>query len=283
MRTVKPLRMSVLHRAFENAGQPMLTVTLLCGFRLDAPKAIQHEVALWKAVQNTWPNQPIDEFMPKTRGEVLVGGSAFVVGQPAPATTVRVAIFRDGAPLVDKELAVFGDRTWNTLGMSAPEAFTEMPMSWSRAFGGEGFADNPGGRGYRATEIDGQRVHNLPNIEYPRKLLTKPADKPPPASFLPLDLTSPTRMKRSGTYDQKWLDTRFPYYPEDFDWEFFNVAPEDQRMVGFFDGHETFRVEGMHPARRVIEGTLPPRWAAPSSRRSPPPTSSSTFRRTPTR
>ena len=258
MRLVKPLRLSLLHRVFENAGQPMLTVTSFVTFRLDAPRAIQHEVSLWKAVGKTMPDGVLDEFLPKPRGEVLVSGSAFVVGEPSAATMVKIEVQRDGKKLVEKELAVFGDRSWSTLGMTAPKPFTEMPITWDRAFGGEGFADNPKGRGYRATEVDGAKAHLLPNIENPRKLLVQPSDRPVPATFSPLDLTAPSRMKRAGTYDQRWLDTRFPYYPEDFDWEFFNVALEDQRIEGFFLGGETFRVEGMNAERRVIEGALPP-------------------------
>lgn len=260
MRIVKPLRLSLVYRTFENAGQPMLTVTGFVGFRLDNAKAIEHEVALWKAVGKTMPDSRLDDFMAKTRGEVVAAGSAFVIGPPQPGTNVRITVNRDDAPkpLVDKELVVFGDRSWTALGMTQPQPFNEMPLSWDRAFGGEGYAENPAGRGYKPIEVDGKKTHPLPNIEYRNRLLTSPGDKPPPASFLPLDVTSPLRMKKTGTYDQKWLETRFPYYPEDFDWEFFNVASPDQRVGDFFTGKETFRIEGMHPEQRVIEGALPP-------------------------
>jgi len=262
VRIVKPLRLSLLHRTFENAGQPMLTVTAFVGFRLDEPKAIQHEVALWKAVGKTMPDSVLDELMPKTRGELIVAGSAFVTGPPRAGTTVRVSMTRGEGEqkkmLLAKELVVFGDRTWSTFGISAPAPFREMPITWDRAFGGEGYADNPKGRGLKAVEVEGKKVHLLPNIEQRPHLLTQPSDKPPPAGFLPLDITSRERMKRVGTYDQKWLETRFPYYPEDFDWEFFNVAPPDQRLTGFFDGTERLRVEGMHPEREVVEVELPP-------------------------
>jgi uncharacterized protein YjbI with pentapeptide repeats len=217
------------------------------------------------------PDVLLDEMMPKTRGEVIVAGNAFVIGEPLPGTNVRVTIERPqppegatdageapAAPVVDKELVVFGDRTWSLFGMSEPAPFREMPLTWDRAFGGEGFADNPKGRGLRSVEVDGKKVHPLPNVELPNKLLKSPSDKPAPAGFLPLDMTSPSRMKRVGTYDQAWLETRFPYYPEDFDWEFFNVAPSDQRIDGFFRGDETFRLEGMHAERRTVEGALPP-------------------------
>src|SRR5687768_8891235 len=119
MRIVKPLRLSLVHRVFENAGQPMLTVTAFVGFRLDQPKAIQHEVALWKAVGKTMPDSVLDEFMPKTRGEIIVAGSAFAIGEPRSGMTVRLTAWRGEGEatkaLFTKELVVFGDRTWSTL------------------------------------------------------------------------------------------------------------------------------------------------------------------------
>ena len=261
MRTIKPLRLSLVHRTFENAGQPILAATAFLGFRLDSPKALQHEVALWKAVGQSMPDAALDDFMPKMRGEVVVAGNAHVIGDPQPASTVRVVLRREdpaSSPLIDKELAVFGDRTWSSLGMSKPTPFSEMPVSWERAFGGEGFAENPKGIGFRAVTVDGKTVHAVPNIENRKKLIASASDKPTPAGLMPLDIAWPQRMKRVGTYDQKWLETRFPYYAEDLDWEFFNVAPEDQRIQGFFRGDERYRIEGMNSAHRVIEGTLPP-------------------------
>jgi uncharacterized protein YjbI with pentapeptide repeats len=262
MRIVKPLRLSLLHRVFENAGQPVLAVTGLVGFRLDEPKAIQHEVALWKAVGKAIPDGVLDELMPKTRGEVILGGSAIPVGAPRAAMAVKVSVHRGRADqakaLMVKELAVFGNRTWGMLGMSQPEPFTEMPLTFENAFGGEGHEDNPRGKGVKPIVVDGKKVHPLPNVEYRADLITSPGDKPQPATVVPCDVTHPARMRRVGTYDQKWLDTRFPFFPEDFDWEFFNVAPSDQRITGFFDGSETLRVEGMHADRERIESDLPP-------------------------
>ncbi len=262
MRIVKPLRLSLLHRVFENAGQPVLAVTGLVGFRLDEPKAIQHEVALWKAVGKALPDGVLDELMPKTRGEVIVGGSAIPIGGPRTAMAVKLSVYRgkgeQAKALMVKDLAVFGDRTWEMLGMSKPEPFTEMPLTVDHAFGGEGFDDNPRGKGFKQIIVDGKKTHPLPNVEYRADLIASPSERPRPATITPYEVTNPARMKRVGTYDQKWLDTRFPYFPEDFDWEFFNVAPADQRILGFFDGTETLRVDGMHMDRERIEVDLPP-------------------------
>lgn len=38
------------------------------------------------------------------------------------------------------------------------------------------------------------------------------------------------RLAKAGTYDQSWLDTRHPWLPEDFDFGYWNGAPEDQQI-----------------------------------------------------
>ncbi len=264
MRLVKPMRLGLLPRVFENAGQSMLTVTGLVFFGLTRPKAILHEVMMWKtASTQLGQNAPIDMCMPKTRGEVIVDGSAWVIGDPRPGASVKLRVARPEADgkervLVDKELYVIGDRTWGTLGATTPEPFVSMPLTWTRAFGGEGFADNPVGRGHKPVTVGDKQVIELPNVEHPKHLVKSPSDKPSPSGFSSLDITWPQRMKRTGTYDTKWLETRFPGYPEDFDWEFWNAAPDDQRIEGFFHGDEIITVEGMNPSSRVVQGSLPP-------------------------
>jgi hypothetical protein len=38
------------------------------------------------------------------------------------------------------------------------------------------------------------------------------------------------RLIRAGTYDQAWLDQRWPNLPKDFDFGYWNEAPEDQQI-----------------------------------------------------
>lgn len=262
MRIVKPLRLSLLHRTFENVGKPVLTVTAMLTFRLDAPKALQQEVVLWKAVTKSAPNGVIDEFMPKTRGELLVFGSAHTGAEPKPMQVVRFAVTRgegkEQKVLGGRELLVFGDRAWGLSAATEPRPFTEMPLVAERAFGGEGFEDNPVGRGIGMTTIDGLEAHLLPNVELRSEPVTSRRDRPRPALLGPLDVMSKERVKRRGTYDRTWLETRFPYFPEDFDWEFFNVAPPEQRIDGFFDGGESLSITGMHPEHATLTSTFPP-------------------------
>lgn len=261
MRVVKPMRLGLLHRVFEDAGKPILTISALSYFAFGHRKRLLHEVPMWKAAAaHMGEDAPIDLAMPKTRGEIIVAGKACVVGAPQPGTNVRVRLAaQPAAPgggsnaLVDKQLYVFGERRWEVSGMTKPIPFSEMPITWGRAFGGEGFAKNPAGRGLAPVDD----IQWLPNVEDPKRLIRSPSDKPDPVGLMPMDQTVPARASRTGTYDAKWQKTRFPWFPEDFDWEFFNVAPEDQRIKGFFSGEEEFTVEGMHPEKRVVSGQLP--------------------------
>jgi hypothetical protein len=62
----------------------------------------------------------------------------------------------------------------------------------------------------------------------------------------------PARLKDLGTFDDKWFEDRWPGLPDDFDFKYFNLAPEDQRMDDWFQGNETIRIAGMHPEKKGI-------------------------------
>ena len=97
-----------------------------------------------------------------------------------------------------------------------------MPITWQNAFGGEGFDNNPLGKGIAPIETEDGKVHPLPNVELPRKLVKSKRDRPGPTSFGPIDLVWPQRYAKSGTHDAKWLQTHFPSFAADMDWSIFN-------------------------------------------------------------
>ena len=254
MKTIKPAKLGVLHRTFEDEGTAYLVLSVLVFFTLDETPALCSEVDLWKlATTELGPNTPLDLCMPKRCGELLVSGKAFAQGgAPAPAVPVRVQM---GS--VDKRLWVAGDRWWTRGGTSEPEPFVEMPITWERAFGGAGHAANPSGKGLAPVVVDGAEVWPLPNVEDPRRILRSPDDRPPPAGLAPTDITAPERWSKIGTYDERWLRERFPGFAADADLGLFNSAPEDQQIEGFFRGDERIVLEGLHPERPVIEAALP--------------------------
>lgn len=259
MKTVKPQTLSILTRPFELADRFMLALTGIVCLDFATPKKLAHEAMLWMAVQEHMGEAAMDEAMAKPRGEVLVLGSACAKrGTTTTAGGVRFELRRGERVLLNKGLMVLGDRTWTRFGMTQPEPFEQMPVLWERAFGGPDYEPNPIGRGLTPiAEADGTKVHRLPNVEDPANLVQGPGDRPIPMGFGPLQITRKERMSRVGTYDKNWLDKRYPAPPDDFHWEFYNVAPLDQRISGFFDGSETIRVDGMHPDHRTLEMTLP--------------------------
>lgn len=254
MKTIKPQKVSVLHRTFEHRGRKLFVPSLLLAFPLEATDVLLHEVVLWKTVaEELDETTPLDEMMLKPRAEALLTGRAFPPGgKAAPSCGVRMKVGR-----VDKKLVVVGDRHWTQTGPTDPVPFKEMPLGWSQAFGGESYADNPVGLGADPVERGGKRVQPLPNVEPPGKLVTSPSDRPRPASFAALPFHWPVRQALTGTYDDVWRKTRYPGFPDDTDLALFLVAPPDQRFEGFLQGGEPFVLENLHPTQARIEGRLP--------------------------
>lgn len=259
MRIIKDSEHSLLLNYFGLNNRYYLAVTVLTFFSFDSPAAVLPEQDMWPFVQKELGKDAIlDMAMPKPKGEYLVWGRCFTpdgTARGASQVTVRVGN-------AEKMLYIFGDRIWKSAPMSEmigqPAPFTEMPVTYSRAFGGTGFDRNPVGKGVSPLiSPSGSEVHPLPNIEDPRRLMGSPSDRPDPAGLAPIDYTWPQRARKLGTYDNRWFQERWPFYPDDMDWTYFNAAPEDQQIEGFFNGTESFAIAGMHPKKHVLESRLP--------------------------
>lgn len=249
MRVVKPNQVSLLSRPFEHDNRYSLCVTGLVLFPFAEPRYPMTESALWVLAGKELGDMPLDESMPKPRGEVLLRANAYAPrGKPAPV--VRAAIDLQGKPM--KEVFVVGDRVWKNGVPTPPEPFLEKPITWEGAFGGEGFARNPLGKGFHPKEGS-----PLPNIEDPRHLLTSMRQTPDPVGVSPIEITRQERLKKAGTYDQEWLDKLYPGLAKDIDWSFYNLAPADQQIPGFFRGDEEITLHGLHPERPEVKLKLP--------------------------
>jgi hypothetical protein len=147
---------------------------------------------------------------------------------------------------IEKNFDVIGDRVWQarvgTITPSAPLPFTEMPLSYDRAFGGadrhsenaaehDAYLPNPVGRGWhkhlKSEWVDGSP---MPNIEAVGDSVSFPDDKRPPVALGPLGRGWPQRVRFAGTYDDDWLADVFPFLPHDFDERYYQAAPDDQQM-----------------------------------------------------
>jgi hypothetical protein len=147
--------------------------------------------------------------------EVIVLGHAYA---PRGRATGQVRVHL-GVGGESRDLVVFGDRVWQASGrIGPPVPFTQMPLTWDRAFGGSAdilidkdspvtVADptNRLGKGFDHTRaVEGLRqtfnppegyprcdLHRpLPNLEDPAALIAKWEDAPRPVCWgtVPLDL-----------------------------------------------------------------------------------------------
>ena len=253
MHALKPMKVGLLHKMFCVRSEYYFGVEALLytDFRSGA---LGSEIGMWKMVAEELPGMTLDEAIPKSRGELFVRGHAFAPGgTPSPTCPVKVVV---GG--IEKSLAVLGDRRWVKDVPTEPEPFVSMPITWDRAFGGEGFALNPRGRGFRPiVGEDGEPLHPLPNIEGAGKLISSPKARPDPVGLMPLDFSSPLRLKKAGTYDEQWAKERFPGYADDIDWTIFNAAPEDQWAKEFWAPDTEFEFTHLHPTERTVAGRLP--------------------------
>ncbi len=189
---------------------------------------------------------------------LLVGKCHAPGGQP---TTQSWVTFRVGN--VSSSLAVFGDRYWTrTFGVlwqpSPPKPFTAMDLPYENSFGGEGFKDNPVGKGHgKEEEQDGSETRPLPNIEGPQQLIESKGNRPDPAGFGPLSKSWPQRKSKLGTYKKKWLKERWPWFAEDFEWNYYNSAPAGMQVEGYLKGDEKLFFENLHPKHAQYHSQLP--------------------------
>lgn len=220
------------------------------------------------------PLRPRDESAPvigdEEEGASLRYASDFALFKPAADVTLVGHAHAPGSKQVtaaevrfrfghrnnafDRRLAVFGPRVWERhmmrLRPSQPGPFTTIALTWENAFGGDGYDANPVGCGRDAAE-----GRALPLLEDPRALVDGARATPAPACLAPMHASWPVRSGCMGTYDERWLAARWPYYPADFDWRHFQSAPGPQRL-DYLKGDEPFAISGVHPEHAVIEGTL---------------------------
>jgi len=256
MRVIKPQSLGIVTRPFEYQGRMFLGVAI-CGFtRLDGGRTLLTEAAMWAYLARALPEgASLDAGIPKRGGEFLVTGSAW----PDPeseSTRCRVRAQLGG---LDKSLNVFGNRLLTRDGVIGPEPFESMPLNWENAYGGEGFATNPLGKGIADVVLsDGRKATPMPNIVLPDGGGSAlPGSSPEPAGFGPIDANWPQRRDKAGTYGRTWLEKHYPEFAPDIDWAYFSIAPPGQAARKPFRGDEQFRFQGLHPEARVQEGKLP--------------------------
>ncbi len=197
---------------------------------------------------------PVDLVLGKVNTDIgLIGAAHSPGGNPVDKLTVS---FEAGN--LKKDIMVFGDRIWqkNFLGYNKtkPEPFTEMPLTYERAFGGEDYTHknkkkhgtyekNPVGAGFclNSENFDNLR---LPNLETPDDLVSSIRKIPKePACYGFIEPSwRKDNIKYAGAYDDTWRENHFPLLPMDFDLRFFNTASTGLTADGFFKGGESVKM-----------------------------------------
>jgi len=253
MELVNATRMVVgYNMALEPSGRELLVVVIKGTFVL--PKAGEklclHDTQLPLVMADTFTGEPgfsapvheIDFAPRKQACDVLLIGSAHA---PEGRQVLRQDVSLRVGPMA-KSFTVVGNRAWEAgltgIRASAPQPFTQMPVSYDVAFGGadrnssnedehDAYLPNPVGRGWhkhlKNAWVDGKP---LPNTEEAGRSVSFPGDSYRPMAFGPLGRGWPARARFAGTYDDKWLADVFPFLPSDFDARYHQAAPEDQQL-----------------------------------------------------
>lgn len=203
---------------------------------------------------------PSDFAEHKPNAEVVIKGS-FHAPRKRPVRESEVAVSVSDAsgraPAANKwrkVLRVVGPRVWvdDALGSTATEPlpFTELPLRWANAYGGEGFVSNPVGKGHASKE--------LPRIELPGSPVRSRGAHNVAACFGPINPAWPERVAKLGArYGKDWEATRAPFVAEDFQWSYHQASSPDQWLGSYLRGDETVTFENLHPDASSFSVTLP--------------------------
>lgn len=180
----------------------------------------------------------------KLRTDVLIAGQAHAPGgRPTTEMSVRLKVAD-----IDKALRVTGDRVFErglvSGRLARPQAFSRMPISWARSYGGTDMTAskpaweprNPVGTGFA---VDSRQLAGrlAPNFEYPDAPY-RSCGHGRPAGFGPVARHWQPRVGYAGTYGDDWHRNRNPLPPQDFDRTFYQCAPVDQQTRIPLAGHE---------------------------------------------
>ena len=77
-----------------------------------------------------------------------------------------------------------------------------------------------------------------------------------PVGVGPLGKWWTPRRQKAGTYDQTWKESRWPRLPLDFDFGYWNAAPEDQQ-IEYPQGGEELVLAGLTAGQQVWRCKLP--------------------------
>ncbi|RDU94735.1 DUF2169 family type VI secretion system accessory protein [Trinickia dinghuensis] len=269
MKVIKPQSLGVLFKPYSFMGRHYLSVAAIGFFGLGTEtERFLPESKQWAHVVASLPaGQPLDEAMSKQGAEALLLGSAYAPNRQA-CTSLTVQLQIDdsaGQPSISKCLCVCGEREWRakalrTRRVSRPKPFLQMPLTYSRAFGGPRNPANPIGCGSRGSRL-GKGRGAMPNVSYAPHAVDTAWRSRVAAGFGPIPVGHAARQPKFGSYGRTWRKHDAPGFARDIDWSVFNMAPPDQWADAPFKGGERYVLRNLHPQHAELAGSLP-RFAA---------------------
>ena len=207
-----------------------------------------------------------NDFAPyKPRCDVLVDGRAFSpTGEPVEVLAVGMLVGQWA-----KKFTVHGSRIWLKGAakhyVSERRPFVRQEIGYDHAFGGTdpepadpsraaSFEENPVGAGYYPHRPDREGLP-LPNTAEFNTVVEDWIGPHRPMALGPVGRNWLPRRKYAGTYDDRWLESRMPFLPDDFDSRYFQAAAADQQ-IAYPQGGERVELVGLSPGGR-ISTTLP--------------------------
>lgn len=177
----------------------------------------------------------------KINAEVMLRGTCHAP-KGAPVTQCGVHF---GVGAWSKSLRVVGPRVWSLGAPSEPQPFTAMPISYTKAFGGKDYAANPVGVGIATNEV--------PSVEAAREPIQSRSEKYTPGGYGPIQRGWAPRAGKLGKGKSRYGRA---FHPDDFDWTYFQSAPQDQQIEGYLKGDELLTLQNLLPAHPVLKTKL---------------------------
>ncbi len=118
---------------------------------------------------------------------------------------------------------------------SHPEGPADAPIAHTV------FEDNPLGKGFaEAWYLKAKKIKTIPapQIDDPKNPVTSFGNTYPPQGFGIIAKAWRQRLKLAGTYDNNWIEERWPDLPDDFDMAYWNGANPDMQAPHLAGGEE---------------------------------------------
>ncbi|PTW39768.1 DUF2169 family type VI secretion system accessory protein [Rhodovulum kholense] len=156
------------------------------------------------------------------------------------------------------------DQGWRR---SSHEPVQDVPLDWRLASGGrmvgepDGAVDprNPIGAGMIHPDYTSEKLRITAPQIYSEDcpISTDPTQASAPQGFGPVAPWWQGRQAYAGTYDKAWEEAQHPLLPKDFDYRFYQLAPEALQVEGYLHPGDHLQAYGLLPEGAALDLVLP--------------------------